>query len=292
MYEILEVSPDASDSEIQAAHQRLTQQLKSEQTDSNREDIEFKLRVVTVAFNALSVKRTRDAYDSRLAALNAPANVDTSLSLVPLPPKVEAASLKAEAISLKAEALSLKADAVSLRADVMTLRVGGEEAQPPERSALKMFADLLSPIRGAFSILSSLVALGLIVFVIFMLTLNQHAERAVTEASKAQEKVILQNYYQEHGVRAASVDEVVLLNRQQSIAAQEERARQEQQWKVERADSEARQYAEQVSHELRYAEEQTRREEEYKRRQQEEEQRNQEEAERRRIENEMNRWRN
>jgi hypothetical protein len=155
-----------------------------------------------------------------------------------------------------------------------------------------MFADLLSPIRGAFSILSSLAVLGLIVFAIFMLTLNQHAKRAVTEASKAEEKVILQNYYQEHGVRAASVDEVVLLNRQESIAAQEERARQEQQRKVERADSEARQYAEQVSRQLQYAEEQTRREEEYKQRQQEEERRNQEEAERRRIENEMNRWRN
>lgn len=290
MYEILEILPDASDSEIQAAHQRLTQKLQAERNYTNREDTDFMLRVVTVAFNTLSIKRTRDAYDARLAALSAPAIAPT-LSLVPTQPAVDSAALKNEAMSLKAEAMSLKAEAVSLRADVMALKIESAYQAPPSISVLQKFLKFLAPVKGALTIIGSLVAIGMVIQVLFLLLVNRQAERVVSEPSKADEKVMLQDYYQQTGVRAGSKIEVDLLEAQRRREEKDQRDQQEQDRKYQQFVEESRRMGEQVSADLRRAEEQARYAEEQKKRQLEQEKREQEEAERLRIEQEKERWR-
>jgi hypothetical protein len=298
MYEILEISPNASDSEIRVAYQRLSQKLHLEINDTNREDINFKLKVIDVAFNTLTEKSTRDAYDARMAMRNPPDNAATSLSLVPSAPKDEA-SLKAEAISLKSEAMSLKADALSLKADVMALKAGTGYSLPPEH-VLDKTSRLLSPVKKAFTIVGGLIAIGMVVQVLFLLLMNRHAGQAVGDAAKAEEKVMLQDYYQRTGVRVNSKTEMDLLEaadrreeqKQQALKEQEreqgqEQTRQEDQH--QRFVEEARREGEQVSANLRRAEESARYEEEMKRRGQAEEKRRKEEEESLRIEREKDR---
>jgi curved DNA-binding protein CbpA len=296
MYEILEVLPNASDSEIQAAHQRLSQKLQSARNDINREDIDYKLRVINVAFNTLSIKRTRDAYDARLAGSNAPVNAAASLSMVPITPS-EASSLRNETMSLKAEAMSLKAEAVSLRAEVMALKVD-TGYQSPAETVLEKSSRLLSPVKKALTIVGSLIAIGMVIQLMFMLMVNRQAGQVVGEATKADEKVMLQDYYQRTGVRVGSKAEMDLLeaaNRREEIeqrAIQEqERAKQEQERKYQEFVRESRQQGERVSENLRIAEEKARYEEEQNRRQLEEEKRRKEEAENQRIEREKEKWR-
>ena len=297
MYEILEVSPNALDSEIQVAHQRVSQKLQSEKNAINREEFDFMLRVINVAFNTLSQKRTRDAYDARLAALNASDKAAPQLSMVPITPTGESSSLKAEAMSLKAEAMSLKAEAVSLRADVMALKV--ESGYPTSTdSVLEKSSRMLSPVKKALTIVGSLVAMGMVVQVLFMLLVNRQAGQVVGEATKADEKVMLQDYYQRTGVRVGSKAEMDLMEaasrreeQEERAMKEQERAKQDQERKYQQFVDESRREGERVSENLHRAEEQARYEEERKARQLEEDQRRKEEEEYLRIEREKERWR-
>ncbi|MDO8991102.1 MAG: hypothetical protein Q7U91_15875, partial [Sideroxyarcus sp.] len=259
--------------------------------------IEFTLKIINVAFNTLSVQRTRDAYDARLAALNPPASAATSLSMVPITPGDEAASLKAEAMSLRAEAMSLKAEAVSLRADVMALKVDSGY-QSPSDGVLDKTLSFLSPFKRVLTVLGSLVAMGLVVQVIFLLLMNRQAAQVVDGNAHSQDKVILQDYYQQTGVRVNSIAEMELMeaaNRREEQAQraekEQERAKQEQEREYERFVRESRRDGEKISADLRRAEERARDEEERKQRQLMEEARWKEEQESLRIEREKERWR-
>jgi curved DNA-binding protein CbpA len=289
MYEILEILPNASDFEILTAHQRLSQKLQSERNDTNREDIDYKLKVINVAFNTLSIKRTRDAYDARLTDSNAPVNAAASLSMVPITPS-EASSLKNEAMSLKAEAMSLKAEAVSLRADVMALRVD-TGYQSPTDSVLEKSSRLLSPVKKALTIVGTLIAIGMVIQLMFMLMVNRQAGQVVGEATIADERVMLQDYYQRTGVRVSSKVEMDLLeaaNRSEEKAQraiqEQDRAKQEQERKLQEFEKESRREGEMVSQRLRVDEERIRN-------QQEEEKRRKEDEENQRIEKEKEKWR-
>lgn len=299
MYEILEVSPSASDFEIQSAYQRLSQKLLLEKDSIHNEEFEFGLKVINVAFNTLSVKRTRDAYDARQGIFKAPANVTSSLSMVPIESSAEPAALKAEAMSLKAEAMSLKAEAVSLRADVMALKVESNYPVPTvTESVLEKSSRMLSPVKKALTVVGTLVAIGMVVQVMFMLLVNRQATQVVGGNAKAEEKVMLQDYYQQTGIRVGSKAEMDLLeaanrrNEQEERANKEqERAKQEQERKYQQFVEESRREGERVSVNLRRDEERARYDEERKTREAQEEQRRKEEAEYQRIEREKDSWR-
>ena len=62
--------PDASYSEIQVAYQSISQKLQSEKNVSNRDEIDYKQKILDVAFHAL-------AYDAKVIKQNAPANIAT-----------------------------------------------------------------------------------------------------------------------------------------------------------------------------------------------------------------------
>lgn len=293
LYEILEVSSKASFAEIKSAHQRISQELHSENNGLSRDEIALKLKVVNFAFHTLSVQTSRDAYDAKLAKLNAPAGVVASLSLVPLPttavatsPKADAKLISAEALSLKAEAMSLKADAMSLKADVMSMMTSAAPVKFESRHRSPS-----SPIKTAFTVIGGVVAVGLVIQVAFLLLVNRQSERTSSETAKAEEKVMLQEYYQENGVRAGSKIEADMLDAERRREETEQRAQQERDRKYQQFVEDSRRQGEQVSADLRRAEQEARYEEERQKRQLEEDKRNQEEDERIRIEKELNRWR-
>lgn len=279
LYEVLEVSPNASDSEIEAAYQRLSQNLLSKKTGLNHEDIDFKLKVINVAFHTLSVPRIRDAYDARLAALNMPA-------IVAAPSNVDAMSIKADAVSLKADAMALKADAVMLKADAMSLMLTDAplKIEDGNKSHLSVFiafiTSLASPFKKILLFIGSLIATAMVLQVLFMLFVNR---QVVDEASKAEEKLMIQEYYQEHGVRPGSKIEADLLETENRRKENEEReAEQEkkrQDYEYQRFVEESRQIGAQAADHLRREEETARYEEEQRKQQFEQEMREKRESE-------------
>jgi curved DNA-binding protein CbpA len=249
MYEILEVSPNATYTEIQAAYQKITQKFQSKEHGLSHEEVGIKLKVIGLAFDTLSVPTSRGAYDAKLAMANAPIQ-----HIVPL-----------------------------------KLEVAIEETRK-------------SPLRMILTVIAGLMAAGMVMQLAFMSLAYRHtaaamdgAEHVNGEVSKAEEKVILQEYYQEHGVRAGSKIEADLLDVERRSKENEARAKtnelQEQDRKYKQFVEESKRVGDQVSYDLHRAEEQARVEAERKQQQLAEEKRKQEDAERMHIESEKNKWR-
>jgi len=193
-------------------------------------------------------------------------------------------------MSLKAEAMSLKAEAVSLRADVMALRVDTGYQSSTDR-VLEKSSRLLSPVKKALTIVGTLIAIGMVIQLMFMLMVNRQAGQFVGEATRADEKTMLLEYYQRTGVSVGSKAEMELLEEQnrreekeQRSIQEQERAKQEQERKLQEFERESRREGESVSQRLRIDEERIRN-------QQEEEKRMKVEEENQRIENEKEKWR-
>lgn len=68
LYDILEVSENASQEVIHAAYSRLSEKLKSSIANQNSPDAEVLLRAISDAFKTLSNPQSRDRYDASLAA--------------------------------------------------------------------------------------------------------------------------------------------------------------------------------------------------------------------------------
>lgn len=291
MYEILDVLPNASYAEIKEAHQRLSDKLQLNESGLSPEDLDFQLKLLKVAFHTLSTPMSRDAYDAQLAPPS-PANIAVPTSVVALKPHVEAMALRADAMSLRAEAMSLKADALSLRADALPIKAAGDHSA----TMFEFFNNLARPVKRILLIFGTLIAIGMVIQVLFLMFADPSVGYGSAEAAKAEEKVIIQEYYQEHGVRPASKIEAELLEVENRRRENEQRAADREK---QRADEEYRRFVEdsrrsgeQVSAELRHAEAEARRDEEQKRMQLEEQKRQEEEAEIERIERERARWRN
>lgn len=249
LYEILGVLPSASYSEIQAAYQKLSQKIQSKESGLSLEEIDFRMKVINLAVDTLSVNSSRATYDAKLGLGNAPAN-----NFVPV--KVEVA-------------------------------IEGNHK---------------SPLRIILTIIAGLMAVGMVIQVAFMSLAYRNAahqldgvERVSGAASKAEEKVILQEYYQEHGVRAGSKIEAELLDAEDRRRANEQReknyAKQEQDRKYKQFIEDSKRVGDQVSEDLRRAEREQHIAAEQKQRQLEAEKRQKDELERRRIEYEKQQWR-
>lgn len=303
MYELLEIPSNASYPEVKIAHENLTRKLQDRKNDLNREDIDYRLNLINVAYHTLSNPMLRDSYDAQLANASASVNIPSQHNIVPLQNNIEAMALKAEAMSLKAEAMSLKAEAMSLKTTgaAFKLPAVSQVNEDNHESNLTMISSTLSawlsPFKKIFITLGTLIAMYMVIQVIFLLLFNKQSERVVNAASQADEKVFIQQYYQETGIRVASKAEADLLDKERNLldkekrdAESEERAEKDKERKYNQFVEESRRRGEQVSEELRRGEEQAQREEERKRLRLEEEKRRQEEDEIRRIEREKARW--
>lgn len=298
LYEILEVSADATYPEIQAAYQRISQKIESEITSSNREELEYKLKMLGVAYHTL-------AYDSKIVKQNASANIVAPHTNVVAPPNFEAVSLKADAVSLKADAMSFKADAMALKADALSLRMSDmshlvpkdhskfpasieSDSHLPLAIISSTVVSSVSALKKIIRIIAGVMVLGVVIKVFAISVSNRQAEHAVTVVPNVDEKVFLQEYYQTHGVRVGSKIEADLLDaenrRKENLQREAARNKQMQEEADRRFAEESRQEGARISEQLRRDEQAARYEEQRKQQQLAQEKREQEEAERYRIE--------
>lgn len=252
----------------------------------------------------LSVAASRNSYDAQLASLNSPVTVSeqSTPANITLKPTVEALYLRSEATSLRADAASLRADAILLRADALSRKVAAGPLEEAHYSPLSMvksaFSNLTSSLKRLLLIFGTLAAMGMALQVVFLLFAGRQSESAMSEASKSEEKLYLQEYYQVHGVRPASRIEADLLDAEnrrkendQRKAEREEREKTRLEEETSRFAEESRRSADKISENLRRDEERLRHEEERKQEKLEQEKRRMEREEIDRIEREKARWR-
>jgi hypothetical protein len=262
LYEILDVAPNASLPEIQAAHRRLCRKLLLGKSGQSREDIDFNLKVIDVALHTLSDQASRDTYDAQLSARTMPVN-----AVVPL--RADAASLKVAAAIEENQRIT----AVIQSGDESPLKILSTTAASSVSALTKIF-------RGVVG----LIALGAILKMSTCILAGRQPERGAGGVSKAEEKVILQEYYQTHGVRPGSKIEADLLEvesrRKENERREAAREKEKEEERYRRFVEDSRRTGQQASENLRRAEERARYEEEHKRQQLERERRFKEEAER------------
>jgi curved DNA-binding protein CbpA len=248
-YEILGVRPDATVADIRRAYQLKIEQLKANEAHMGQEDYDFELKVLNMAFGTLTDVQARSIYDTRLAAVvrTSANNVGASSgsAIQPVPP--EALSRRADVLSLRADAMALRADAIATKLDL------GEDASQvakPNRHSPMMR-------------LATLIMAGVVGFFVIRTVSNyfvaQQVAQSKQEAALAEEKIIIQEYYQTYGVRPASAAEARLLQNEREREEREqraaERAEQRQEEEQRRFVEDSRRQAERVSEDLRRAEE-------------------------------------
>ena len=301
LYEILAIAPNASGAEIQAGYDTVFAKLHSLKERLGAEEFDFKAKVLNLALETLSNPSARHAYDAKLAVsagLRTPPVMAAApnLSLIPVQSDAETLSLKAEAMALRADAMTLRADAMAMRSGASPFRES--RAFSDERSG-SAITSVVPVVRKVLIVLGTLFAIAIVVQVIALKSANRQSMVDAAVAEKAREKVELQEYFQQYGVRPANKAELELLkaeNRRKEETARklaDERERIEEDSR--RFEENARRRGDQVSSALQMAEltakEQARREDERKEWQKKEEQRVNEQIERNRIERQKAEWR-
>ncbi len=304
-YEILALPPSATPEEIQAGYDSLIIALKSQKKLFKSEDYDLKLKIINMAFNMLSIPASRAAYDAELAASRAARPAPAASTAITLRPDTDTMSLKAEAIALRAEAISLRVDALSMKSDIGAVNsLGNYQGSAPSGAF-----GLPPSLKKIIMFLGFMLAGWMVIQVMSLLFFNRVSSLNSSAASKAEEKAIIQEYYQTHGIRAKNRAEVELLEAEERRKENEnrkiEREAQKTEREKERAEESARKFeedarrrADQVSAELKYSENRAKeqasreaREEADKKWRQDEAKRLSEQAERYRIEREKERWR-
>ena len=288
LYEVLAVMPTASAQEIQDAYQQRWNALQLEKDALSPEDFNFKQQLLTLARSTLSNPDERSYYDIKLANTVAPDETAWKANALMV-------SASSDNFSRRADTLALHADALALRAEAMAIRAGLPGGALPPPSGTK------SPVKRTMVIIGTVVATLMVLQMISMF----FGARRQQEAMKAEEKIIIQEYYQTHGVRPASAAEVRLLEaenrRKESEERAAERAVQKEEYEKRQAEAEyersredVKRLADQVSTDLIRAEEAARIEEAEaaarKQRQIEDEARRKEEAENQRLRRLNEKW--
>lgn len=269
MYEVLEVPPNASTDEIRAAHRRLTQSLASGKPPMSPEQMQLRRQVLNLALDTLSNEGSRNAYDAKLAS-RAPygrAAPRAGASLVPQ--ALDARTLTALASLEEARSRAASRDAIL----------------PPSATVMASAVDKSA---SALWKILRLVALALVVIILIkaasLIMAGRQPRQPGGPLTEAEEKVMIQEYYQQHGVRPGSKAELDLLEIERQRKLNEERAAALEKKKEEdsyrKFVEDSRRVANQVSAKLQRDEEIARRQAEQEKRKQEYEQRRAEEAER------------
>jgi hypothetical protein len=295
LYEILEVPTNASYPEIRIAHERLLKSLESQHSVLSREDYTIQVRLLKVAYSTLSTPMSRDAYDAQLSTRGERAKPDVTLPATISSAGDNAAIMRADALMMRADAMALRAEALGLKADIFN---GGPVGHGDAKGG-RVVSRLFSSFKTVLLTLGTLVAAGMIIKVIFLLTMTRQSDEAVDVRSAAGEKVFLQEYYQTHGVRPANRAEAVLMDaerRKSEDAARAQKMMELDQKNASQSERDfemaARKRGEQVAIELQYAQERAQLAQLREDRQKEDEKRMAADAERRRIETEQAKWKN
>ncbi|MES2187124.1 MAG: DnaJ domain-containing protein [Pseudomonadota bacterium] len=295
LYQILGVAPDASDIELQAAHETVSAKLHLHQERLGPDDFKLKLKVLTLAYKTLSTPSERGAYDARLAATAPPPVPVPAMALAPQEAGADALSLKAEAMALRAEAMHMRAEALSMRSGPPSTYRDRSLYAVQDASA---FSGVAPAMRKILMGLGTLFAIAIVSQVLATMFYHRRAHVEAVAAEKASEQVLLQEYYQTHGVRPANKAELDLLEAENRRKENETRTAEREKTRLDqnarRFEEESRRRGEQASAALRYtelqAQERARREDDSKQMQQRNEQRVKDQQERTRLDRLKAEW--
>lgn len=270
MYELLGIQQSATLPEIKSAHRHLTRSLVSGESGLGKDEINHKLQVLDLALNTLSVQWSRDAYDAQLAAHNPSVHVDLpALNAMKVPQKSAFNSLQVAA------ALEETREMVNSRMN---------DPLAPLAIASSTVSSSVSALRKLLRLAGGVLALGAVIQVGLIISGSRMGQPYPEARAKAEEKVIIQDYYQKHGVRPASRAEAEALQKENQKQAQaQEKAelqKQQEQENYSRFVEESQRQSAQVSYDLQRAEESDRLEKERVRREAEWAQQRAEEDER------------
>ncbi len=280
MYEILEVVPTASLEQIKAAHRRLSIKIMSSAQGMSRDDSEHQLKVLDVALHTLVNPGLREAYDAELAAAAAP-----SSAVVPYQLKEPSSVGKARALALVSEI----GDGYKAVAESKSLQVS---------STLHVASSTIEASANSLKVIMRvIIGLSIFGFVVMMgkgAAASRQADTPSAEMLKAEEKLIILEYYKKYGVRPASRAEAEFLEMENRRKENEQRtaefAEKKREEEYNRFVEESRYQGNQIHNDLvrqeMYEKEQQRWQEEQQRRQEEAAK----EEERMRLEQEMNRY--
>lgn len=295
LYEVLAVSPTASIQEILEAYQQRWNALQAEKATLSAEDFSFRQQLLTLARSTLGNPDERSYYDAKLASTSAPEVTGLKSSALMVSANSDSLSRHADTLARHADTLALHADALALRAEAMAIRAGLPGGALPPSSGAK------SRVWRTVMIVATVIACLMVLQMISM----YFGARRQQEAMKAEEKIIIQEYYQTYGVRPASAAEARLLEaerrRKESEERAAERAVQQEEFEkrqaeneYERSREEVKRLGDQVTSDLNRAEEAARIEEAEaaakKQRQLDEEARRKEEAEALRLQQLKEKW--
>jgi len=213
--------------------------------------------------------------------------------------------LSAEEIAFQQKVIDLAYDtlSVSTSRDAYDAKLTTKDTPAITDKAIKLNVAIEenkhSPLRRVLVVIAGVMVVWLSMQLIYMFMVYRanHGEiiPAADIANQAEEKVRMQEYYQEHGVRAGSMIEADLLDAEQRKKDAEQRAKEyeekERERKYQEFLQESHRVGDQVSQDLMQAEEAARRQAERERELQEQEKRRNAELEQQRIENERNKWR-
>lgn len=255
LYELLEISSDASPEVIEVAYQQLSQRYASSELGASHELVVNKRKLLLQAYQTLSNPATRAAYDA--AMLESSRHGHTSA--YGAHPRMAHQNAALASTSSQSKTLTWL---LTIIASLMAIGL------------LFQIVVVASAYRQQHQLQQSLAN--------------------APSMSAQQEKIWLEDFYQRTGRRAASYTEAELIEAELARARSEQQRLQNAQEmaknKQEAQLRESHYAAEQVSRNLRNKEEDLRREEESRLRRQQEEERQRQEQEKRRIEAEKRQW--
>ncbi len=250
LYEVLGVPAAASAPQIRAAYRQQVSELEAQRSSLPTSDFEERMQLLRIAYDTLIDPVSRAGYDEKLRAdASAPAN--GALTLAP------DGDPRAASLGVRAEAMAMRADAMSMRADALSLHGGLESA---ERGAGPgAVADLLLVSKRVVRAIGLLVVIGLFAFALTRCAAVGSSQNRLQLEQKVSEQTALQEYYQTHGVRPASIAEMELLEaerrRKESEGRQSDKAQREREQAARRFEEDSRRIGKEVAANLQRSEE-------------------------------------
>jgi curved DNA-binding protein CbpA len=240
LYEWLQVSENASPEAISAAHGRLVDELIATRAHFDPAEFDLRMQTLQMALSTLSSPSSRFAYDTTLS--------NTRLEQRLHQPAPRGGSRKPAGFSDE-HALGQAIGSHPTRVD----SVSGAASQSP---LIWLLSTLKSSLTKTLVFIGLLSLMGMVLQVLFF---RATVTNAPTEFQhSAEEKAVIQEYFQTHGVRPNSREDAELMareeRRQNAEKRQAERERAKAEFERQRFEQESRRRADQVSEALRRSE--------------------------------------
>lgn len=252
LYEVLGVPAAASAPQIRAAYRQQVSELEARRSSLPTSDFEERMQLLRIAYDTLIDPVSRAGYDEKLrAAAAAAVPVAGALALAP------DGDPRAASLGVRAEAMAMRADAMSMRADALSLHGGLDSAEG--RAGSGAVADLLLVSKRVVRAIGLLVVIGLVAFALTRCATVGSSQNRLQLEQKVSEQTALQEYYQSHGVRPASIAEMELLEaerrRKESEGRQSDKAQREREQAARRFEEDSRRIGKEVAANLQRSEE-------------------------------------